>query len=75
MKLKFEAGNNEKYKVDGIWDHTVYIRESARQPPGFYYLVLWKGYTKKENIRESSLAIQDLWKLVTHTTKTIQRSQ
>ena len=49
MQLKFEAGNDKKYEFDGIWDSAVYIRESARQLPGLYYLVLWKGYPKEEN--------------------------
>ena len=40
MQLKFEAGNNKMYEVDGIWNSAVYARVSARQLPGFYYLVL-----------------------------------
>ena len=40
MQLKFEASNNEKYKINGIWNSAVYAKESARQLLGFYYLVL-----------------------------------
>lgn len=28
MQLKFEAGDNAKYKVEAIWDNMVYARES-----------------------------------------------
>ena len=41
MQLEFEAGNNKQYKIDGIWNSIVYIRESAiKQLLGLYYLVL-----------------------------------
>ena len=40
MQLEFGAGNNKKYKVDGIWDSAVYARESTGQLPGLYYLIL-----------------------------------
>ena len=29
LDFEFEAGNNKKYKVDGIWDSAVYARESV----------------------------------------------
>ena len=58
MQLKFEAGNNKKYKINGIWDSAVYAKELAiRQLPRLYYLVLWKGYPKKKNTWEPVLAI------------------
>ena len=40
-QLEFEAGgNNEEYKVEGICDSTVYVKESeAGQLPGLYYLI------------------------------------
>ena len=40
MQLKFEAGNNKKYKVNGIQDSAVYTKKSVKQLPRFYYLVL-----------------------------------
>ena len=40
MQLEFEAGNNKEYKIDDIWDNTVYIWELAGQLPRLYYLVL-----------------------------------
>ena len=40
-QLKFEAGNNKKYKVDGIWDSAVYTKESTiGQLLRVYYLLL-----------------------------------
>ena len=66
MQLEFEAGNDKKYKVDGIWDSVVYTKESTTdQLPGLYYLVSWKGYPKEENTLEPVLAIQHYQKLVT----------
>ena len=40
-QLKFEAGgNNKEYKVEGIRDSAVYVRESkVGYLPGLYYLV------------------------------------
>ena len=43
----------------------VYARESARQLPGLYYLVLWKSYPEEENTLEPASAIQHLQRLVT----------
>ena len=65
LNFEFEAGDNKEYEVDGIWDSTVYARESAGQLPGLYYLVSWKGYPKEENTWEPTLAIQHLQKLIT----------
>ena len=47
---KFEADNNKKYEVDDILDSAIYIRESERQLPGLYHIVLWKSYSEKKNI-------------------------
>ena len=49
LDFEFEADNDKEYKVDSIWDSAVYTRELAKQLLGLYYLVLWKGYPKKEN--------------------------
>ena len=56
-QLEFEAGDNKKYKVEDIQDSTVYAKESTEQLLGLYYLVLWKGYLKKKNTWELTLAI------------------
>ena len=39
-KLEFEAGNSEEYKVEAIWDSTVYASKlELGQLLGLYYLV------------------------------------
>ena len=40
LDFEFKAGNNEEYKINGIWDSTVYTRASIKQLPGLYHLVL-----------------------------------
>ena len=40
LNFEFEAGDNKKYQVDGIWDSAIYARKSAEQLSGLYYLVL-----------------------------------
>ena len=57
LNFEFEAGDNKEYEVEGIRDSAVYARESEKQLPGLYYLVLWKGYPEKENSWELALAI------------------
>ena len=65
LDFEFEAGDDKEYEVDGIRDSAVYARESARQLPGLYYLVLWKSYPEEENTWEPTLTIQHLWRFVT----------
>ena len=66
MQLKFKAGNNKEYEVNGIRNNAVYAKKSTTsQLSELYYLVLWKGYPDKENTWELVLAIQHLWRLVT----------
>ena len=60
MQLEFEAGNKKEYEADGIWDNTVYAKESAGQLSGLYYLVSWKSYPEEENTWEFASAIQHL---------------
>ena len=50
-QLEFEAGgNNEEYKMEGIYDSAVYARKlETGHLPGFYYLVSWKSYSKDKN--------------------------
>ena len=57
MQLEFEAGDDEKYKADGIRDSAVYAKESVGQLQRLYYLVLWKGYPEEENTWEPASAI------------------
>ena len=65
LNFEFEAGNDKEYKIDGIQNSAVYAKESSRQLPGLYYLVLWTGYREEENTWEPALAIQHLRRLVT----------
>ena len=49
--MEFDVGNNrEEYKVEAIWDSTVYAKESeSGHLSGFYYQVSLKRYLKEEN--------------------------
>ena len=41
LDFEFEAGYDEEYEVDGIWNSAVYAKKSTiGQLPGLYYLVL-----------------------------------
>ncbi len=46
---EFEAGDNKEYEFKTIIDTAVYGQQVNDQMPGFYYLVLWKGYPEEEN--------------------------
>ena len=50
MQLEFEAGNNKKYEINGIWDSTVYAKKSTTvQLSRLYYQIAWKDYPEEEN--------------------------
>ena len=38
-KLEFEADDNEEYKVEAIWDSTVYATKAECHLLGLYYLI------------------------------------
>ena len=65
LDFKFEIGDDKKYDVVDIWDSTAYTRKSVGQLPRFYYLVLWKSFSEKDNSWEPAMAIQPLQRLVT----------
>ena len=66
LDFEFEADDDKKYEIDGIWDSAVYAKESTTdQLLGLYYLVSWKGYPKEKNTWEPASAIQHFWKLIT----------
>ncbi len=53
--LKFEVRDNKKNEVEAIINSAMYGQQvNSNQMPGFYYLVLWKGYPKEENTWEPS---------------------
>ncbi len=58
--LKFEAGENKEYEVKTIIDSMVYSQQANNKIPGFYYLVLWKGYPEKEDIWKPLLVVINL---------------
>ena len=61
LDFKFEASNDEKYKVDSIRDSVVYAKElTTGQLLELYNLILWKSYPDKENTWEPASAIQYL---------------
>ena len=65
LDFEIEIGNNNKYKVDGIWNNAIYARELAiEQLPRLYYLVLLKGYSEDGNTWGPASAIQHFRKLV-----------
>ena len=46
---EFEVGDNKEYEVEAIQDNVVYTKEADRYLLGLHYLVVWKGYPRKEN--------------------------
>ena len=59
------SDNSREYKVEAIWDNTVYAKElESGHLPGLYYLVSWKGYPEEENTWEPASAVQHLRKLI-----------
>ena len=64
-QLDFEAGNDKKYKVEGIRDSAVYAIESeADYLSVLYYLVNWKGYSEEERTCKTASVVQHLQKLL-----------
>ena len=58
LDFGLKVGNNDKYKVESIWDNAVYAKVlTIGQLSKLYYFVLWKGYFKKENIWKLALTI------------------
>lgn len=49
-KTKFEAGDKEEYEVKRIQNSAIYGKKLEKSHlPKLYYLVSWKGYSKKKN--------------------------
>ncbi len=65
---KLDAGedDNKEYEVKAIKDSAVYSREAARQLPGLYYLISWKGYPGKKDTYEPALAVLHLRKMISN---------
>lgn len=41
---------SKEYKVKAIWDNVIYVKKAKSHLSKFYYLILLKNYTEKENI-------------------------
>ena len=63
---EFELDNDKEYKVEAIWDNTVYTNKTDGHLPGLYYLVVWKGYPKEENTWEPFFVVMHFWKIVSN---------
>ena len=64
-ELNISNNNSGKYKLEVIWDSSVYTRElESGHLPGLYYLVLWKGYLAEKNTWELASVVQYLRKLI-----------
>ena len=64
-QAEFETGDDEEYKVEGIWNSVVYAMESeAGHLPRLYYLVYWKSYPEEESTWEPTSAMHHLQKLL-----------
>lgn len=55
--LESETGHDKKYKLKIIRDIAVYTKEVDGYLLELYYLLIWKGYLKKENTFEPSSII------------------
>lgn len=65
--MNFDTSKNEngENKIEIFYKSMVYIKKlKLVHLLGFYYLVSWKIYSKKENTKEPILAFQQLKKLI-----------
>lgn len=49
MKLDVGINVSKKYEFEAILNNIVYAKILANYLPGFYYLILQKGYIKEKN--------------------------
>ena len=61
---EFETDDDKEYKVEVIWESTVYAKKVDRYLPRLYYLVVWKGYLKEKNTWKPSLVVMYFYKMV-----------
>ena len=49
-ELNADNNDSNKYKIEAIWNSTIYANElESGHLPGLYYLVVWKGYHEEKN--------------------------
>ena len=46
--IKFEACNSKEYKIEVIWDSTVYANKTKGHLLSLYYFIAWKKYFKEK---------------------------
>ena len=65
LEIKNDSGSKE-YKVKAFCNRKFYATEfdNSHYLPGFYYLILWKGYPKEKNTWKPILAMLHLRKLI-----------
>ena len=63
-QIESNNGNIKEYEVKAICNKAVYISKSEGYLPGFYYLILWKGYPKEKNTWKLPLAMLHFRKLI-----------
>lgn len=51
LKLNCDSSNDKKYEVEAIGNNVVNASKKESYLLGLYYLIIWKGYPKK-NIRQ-----------------------
>lgn len=57
-------GNENKYKIEEIWDSVVYTRKWKSHQPELYYLISWNGYPEGENTWGPILTVKHFEKLI-----------
>ena len=66
-KLDASNDDNKKYKIEAILDSAIYTNKSkSGHLLGFYYLVTWKDYFKKEITWKPLSAVQYLKKIISY---------
>ena len=61
---ELKTGDSGEYKVEAIWDSTIYANKEESHLLDLYYLIAWKRYLEKENIWKPSSTVQHLKKLI-----------
>lgn len=55
--MSMQSSYNNRLKTKRIWGNMIYTKKTKDHLLGLYYLVLWKDYSKAENIWEPITAI------------------
>lgn len=64
-QLELDKGNSKGYKFEIICDSEVYAKKLDNgHPPGFYFLVSWKGYLEEKNTWKPATMVLHLCKII-----------